>query len=624
LSRDSRAHSSAPLDARGREVVEKGLGELLKLTKNMEFRPLGSERYPLPVSLVVYGSEVEPGKAREDVESRLDSDPVSALLPGLVLLELYESNQPDTAMRVPDDRSFLGVAFDSKRMNGWMAYVGSAGRKETEAAVKQKWQFKAIAGPRPTAGLYALVNMLCRYAFVYGRMPFGDSHVLGHFLEDFGQGVIVVGGDAGNAGLALSLAAMRLGVPAVVPPEYPFTLGRWVKAGTPREVAEAVVAFPGIRRLLDFPEIPGLPDYMDHRHAREDFMAAAVWGDTPESFFILRKGKVERPATVVTGVPEGPMGVILTVDAEPMDAIDREYVREEAAGALSMLKGVRARTGDGKLVLELADPGPLPPERIGEALMAAIRHQFPRITSLGAEVILDPVRLAGMAEGIRSELVAERNAIDGATEEGVEDFITCTGCSPFAPDHVCIPTPEKPPQCGRPFAMIKTGALYGFDDMSNIHHRALHAGMNSFGTCPKGECLDADRGEWSGVNAAVGRLTGGRTRRMRLHSLAEFPPTGCGCFGFILFTMGAPRPGIGVMHRGYGGKSPDGRSWWDLHYALAGKQAPGSTGASAGYLKSRKFLQGDGGWGKVAWVSPKVAEAMGDSLPSGVEVGGPG
>ena len=111
---------------------------------------------------------------------------------------------------------------------------------------------------------------------------------------------------------------------------------------------------------------------------------------------------------------------------------------------------------------------------------------------------------------------------------------------------------------------------------------------------------------------------------MRLHSLREFPPTGCGCFGLILFTMDSPRPGIGVMHRGYGGKAPDGRTWWDLHYALAGKQAPGMTGASYGYLKSRKFLRGDGGWKSVTWVSPKVAEAMGDSLPAGVEVGPPG
>jgi len=157
--------------------------------------------------------------------------------------------------------------------------------------------------------------------------------------------------------------------------------------------------------------------------------------------------------------------------------------------------------------------------------------------------------------------------------------------------------------------------------MSNIHHRVLHAGINSFQVCPKGVPIDAKTGEWSGLNECAARLTGGRTTRIRLHSLEEFPHTGCGCFGLILFKTGKPKPGIGIMDRGYGGRAPDGRTWADLHYAQAGKQTPGQTGASAGYLKTPKFLAGDGGWKKVVWVSPTVAEMMGEQLPKGVKVG---
>jgi acetyl-CoA decarbonylase/synthase complex subunit beta len=145
--------------------------------------------------------------------------------------------------------------------------------------------------------------------------------------------------------------------------------------------------------------------------------------------------------------------------------------------------------------------------------------------------------------------------------------------------------------------------------------------MNSFGTCPKGEPIDAAAGEWSGVNEAVTRLTGGRTTRVQLHSLAEAPHTGCGCFRLIMFRMTTRRPGIGIMDRTYKAAAPDGRTWRDLHYALGGKQAVGLAGATPAYLKSPKFLVGDGGWKSVVWVSPKIAEVMGDLLPKTVEVG---
>ena len=75
------------------------------------------------------------------------------------------------------------------------------------------------------------------------------------------------------------------------------------------------------------------------------------------------------------------------------------------------------------------------------------------------------------------------------------------------------------------------------------------------------------------------------------------------------------------MARGFCGLSPDGRAWKDLYYQLAGKQSPGMTGAGLQYLLSQRFLQAHGGWEGVIWVSAKVAEFMGDRLPSAVEVG---
>jgi CO dehydrogenase/acetyl-CoA synthase beta subunit len=372
---------------------------------------------------------------------------------------------------------------------------------------------------------------------------------------------------------------------------------------------------------LDLPDIPRLPDYLDAKHAQERFEAVSTWGDTDESFYILRKGAVETPGVEVNGAPEGPLGVTLTVEADPLDAIDRQYIEQRAARALSMLRGASARRHEGKLILDLAAETDLTPERIGEVLIAAIRHEFPKIDKIHAQVVFDRRQLGETVQGVRAEQAARQNEIASATEETLAEFVTCVGCSPFAPDHVCILTPERPPQCNRTFAQAKTGALYSYDDLSNIHHRVLHSGINSFGLCEVGEVLDPVAGEWSGVNAAAARLTGGRTTRIQLHSLDVAPHTGCSCFRLIMFKTETPGPGIGIMHRGYKGQAPDGRTWSDLHYALTGKQTPGMAGGSPAYLVSPKFLAAHDGWQSVVWVSPKIAAFMGDKLPASVQIG---
>jgi len=492
-------------------------------------------------------------------------------------------------------------------LNGWISFLGDADVKEAQAALNTRWQFKFMGTGEGFTGVYSLLNGLARYAFVYGRVPFGDTHLLGHFIEDFTSGLVVCRGKLNDLESTVSLAAMRIGVPAVTPPDYPFQLGRQVHAAALNEVIDAVVAFPSIRRLLDHPDLPPLPDYLNPQEDDVRFEPAATWGDTPESFYLLRKGQVEVSGVDVLGSPSGPMGVLLTVDAEPLDAFDRRYIESRAARVFTKMRGVLAKHASGRLVLGLAPGLNLPPQQIGESLIAAVRNEFPKITKLRTEVIFDRDRLNAMAVDVAAERTRREREIESATEESVSEFITCVGCSAFAPDHVCILTPERPPQCGRAYEFIKTGALYGYDDMTNIHHRALHSGINSFGTCAKGDLLDPAAGEWSGVNAAAARLTGGRITRVQLHSLDEAPHTGCGCFQLIMFKTDQPRTGIGIMERGYKGQAPDGRTWRDLHYALGGKQAAGLAGAAWEYLRSSKFLAAQGGWKSVVWVSPKVS-----------------
>jgi acetyl-CoA decarbonylase/synthase complex subunit beta len=622
------------LEPEAQAILVHGLAQLIELTDGLAFRTPSSSRYALPLMRAVYGEMSAaarshlPDTVRARVSARMESDPVSVLEDALVLYELYESNQPQAESFLVDDDAFLGQTFATKRSNGWIAILGDADRDEIEAAINAHWQFKFIAGPEGRPGIYPFLNLMARYGFVYGKIPFGEAHALGHFIEDFAPGVLLCRGALDDLEWTLSLATMKLGIPAVVPLDYPFSLGRQVRVEHLDELVESLVLFPNIHRLLDLPDIPRLPDYVRPEHAQEQFQVASTWGDTDESFYILRKGPVEAPGVEVIGEPGGPLGaprtplgVLLTAEAEPLDAFDRQYIEMRAARALSMVRGASARRSEGRLIVDMAAETELTPERIGEALIAAVRHEFPKIDKVYAQVIFDRRRLDEIAPRVRDEQAARRDEIASVREEDMAEFVTCVGCSPFAPDHVCILTPERPPQCNRVFAQAKTGALYSYDDMSNIHHRVLHSGINSFGLCDRGEAIDPVAGEWTGVNEAASRLTGGRTTRIQLHSLDTAPHTGCSCFRLIMFQTDVPRPGIGIMHRGYKGRAPDGRTWSDLHYALTGKQTPGMAGGSPAYLTSPKFLAAHDGWQSVVWVSPKIAALMGERLPPDVDVG---
>ncbi len=125
-------------------TLQRGLTELLRMTEGMVFRPVASERYPLPLALAVYGEVPDPERVRSEVRAGIESEPLRVLEASLALLELYACNQPGVCAAVPDDDAFLTEVFASKRRNGWIVLLGDANQVETQTAVNARWQFKFL------------------------------------------------------------------------------------------------------------------------------------------------------------------------------------------------------------------------------------------------------------------------------------------------------------------------------------------------------------------------------------------------------------------------------------------------------------------------------------------------
>ena len=179
MNHSEEQHHNILLEPEHTKIVARGIGELGKMTKGKHFQPLRSETYPYPLTLLFYSELPEPEQVFREAMTNLEINPMDSLDRVLVLLELYACNQPNIGTLVPDDMRFVSDAFNSKRLNGWIAALGNTNPDTLESSLKEKWQFRFFRGENSAAGVYVLLNMLVRYSHVYGRSGFGESH--GHY-----------------------------------------------------------------------------------------------------------------------------------------------------------------------------------------------------------------------------------------------------------------------------------------------------------------------------------------------------------------------------------------------------------------------------------------------------------
>jgi acetyl-CoA synthase len=189
----------------------------------------------------------------------------------------------------------------------------------------------------------------------------------------------------------------------------------------------------------------------------------------------------------------------------------------------------------------------------------------------------------------------------GMTDESVDTFYSCTLCQSFAPDHVCVVSPERLGLCG----------AYSWLDA-----RAAHEITPTGGNQPikKGKMLDAGKGIWSGVNDCVADKSHQRVTNMAVYSIMESPMTSCGCFECIVAVVPEAN-GVMVVSREYSGDTPLGMNFAALANSVGGGlQTPGFLGVGRLYITSRKFISADGGLQRVVWMPKELKETLSDRL----------
>lgn len=130
----------------------------------------------------------------------------------------------------------------------------------------------------------------------------------------------------------------------------------------------------------------------------------------------------------------------------------------------------------------------------------------------------------------------------------------------------------------------------------------------------KGLCLDPIKGEWEDVNKFVYQTSNMSVERVTFYSLMDAPMTSCGCLECIMMIIPEAN-GVMIVSRDDPSMTPAGVTFSTLAgMAGGGIQSPGMMGHGKYYLTSKKFLQAEGGFKRVVWLSSNIKEQMAGEL----------
>ncbi len=241
-------------------------------------------------------------------------------------------------------------------------------------------------------------------------------------------------------------------------------------------------------------------------------------------------------------------------------------------------------------------------KHFGEILYARFHSDFGAIVDkVQIKIITDPTLHAEWLEKARAAYDFRNKRLAEMTDEAVEEFYSCTLCQSFAPNHVCVVSPERLGLCGA-YNWLDCKASYQINP----------TGPNQ--PIPKGRALDEWRGVFENVNAFVQQASHGAVESVTMYSIMETPMTSCGCFECIMMILPLCN-GFMIVSREDPSMTPAGMTFSTLAgMAGGGLQTPGVMGHGKYFIVSKKFIRADGGLKRIVWMSSFLKETMAEEL----------
>ncbi len=238
----------------------------------------------------------------------------------------------------------------------------------------------------------------------------------------------------------------------------------------------------------------------------------------------------------------------------------------------------------------------------GEILYARFHADFGAIVDkVQVTIYTEKAQMESWLSTAREAYDQRNRRLADMTDDSVEEFYSCTLCQSFAPNHVCVVSPERLGLCGA-YNWLDCKASYQINP----------TGPNQ--PIKKGSCEDQSYGVFSGVDEFVKQASHGAVENVSMYSIMVNPMTACGCFECIAMIIPEAN-GIMIVSREDPSMTPAGMTFSTLAgMAGGGLQTPGVMGHGKYYITSNKFISSDGGFKRVVWMSSFLKETMAEEL----------
>jgi acetyl-CoA synthase len=493
-----------------------------------------------------------------------------------------------------------------------------------EGGVDLGWDTRLVPfGREITAAIYA-AGFASRVALTFGGVKPGDyrRHLLYNKNRIFA--FVVALGKVTDEWYATAAGVINYGFPTIADSDIPEVLPtgvctyEHVVSNIPHDkIMEKAIEVRGLKIKVSEVPIPVSysPAFEGERIRKED-MYCEFGGQRTPAFEWLRMrdigevedGKVEVEGPNVDSVEEGgklPLGIVVDVagrkmqtDFEPVLERQVHTFMNEAQGLWHMgqrdISWVRISKDAAKAGFKL--------EHIGKLLHAMYHEQYSSILDkVQVKIFTDEKQVLKLSEMARKIWAVRDERLAGMTDEDVGTFYSCTLCQSFAPNHVCVVSPERPGLCGA-YSWLDCRAAY----------EIIPTGPNQ--PISKGNCIEPTIGQWDKVNAFVLKTSGGGVERMSQYSMITDPMTSCGCFECISAVLPSTG-GIMIVNREFAEMTPCGMKFSTLAGTVGGgNQTPGFIGHSKHYINSRKFIAAEGGIKRIVWMPTMLKEEIKDTF----------
>lgn len=464
-----------------------------------------------------------------------------------------------------------------------------------------------------TAAIHA-VNFAYRAGLAFGGIKPGQRQQQLDYQSRRVPAFVLALGEFDEVKIAAEMGAVAMGFPTVTDQPLAEEIPEWFVSETDYDkMIKLALELRGIKlKIVDIPvPITIGPAFEGESIRRSDTYLEFGGGKTTAFELVtmvdadaIEDGKITVIGPEITDVKEGdrlPLAIMVNIYGRKMQA-DFEGVLERrihyfvnyGEGLWHVgqrdLAWLRISKGAAAAGFKIRD--------YGEILIAKLKSDYPAIVDrVQVTLITDQTIVEEKIKIARKKYAARDARLKGLNDEAVDTFYSCILCQSFAPNHVCIVTPERVGLCG---------AVSWLD--AKASNEITPTGPNQ--PIEKGACLDAEKGMWQNVNTYLYNASNRALEEVNLYTLMDRPMTSCGCFEAIV-AIAPEANGIMVTTREFAGDTPCGMSFSTLAGAVGGGlQAPGFMGIGRRYIVSDKFIPADGGIARIVWMPKELKEFL--------------